>query len=336
MSRCLFVCALMIAVAASSACFAAEPFKVQKGDGQITVSIGDELFTNYIYEGHSKPIMYPIIGPGGVAMTRNYPMKKDVPGEASDHPHHKSLWYNHGNVNGVDFWLEYERDGKPSDKAGRIVQKEILEARGGQTGLIKTRNEWIAPAAMDNKVMLTDVRTITFHQLPGVPGGRAIDFEITLTASHGDVTFGETKEGTMGIRTHPGLRLKGDEKKGIVSNGQAVNSEGVEGKDVWGKRAKWVDYWGEIDGKKVGIAIFDHPANPRHPTSWHARDYGLVAANPFGGHDFDKSAPEKSGDMTLKNGDSVSFKYRFYFHEGDHAAANIPQAYQQWTRQSAE
>ncbi|HEX7010788.1 MAG TPA: DUF6807 family protein, partial [Phycisphaeraceae bacterium] len=150
------------------------------------------------------------------------------------------------------------------------------------------------------------------------------------------VTFGETKEGTMGIRTHPSLRLKGDEKKGIVANGKAVNSEGVEGKDVWGKQAKWVDYWGEIDGKKIGIAIFDHPANPRHPTHWHARDYGLVAANPFGGHDFDKAAPEGSGDMTLKNGDSVTFKYRFYFHEGDHAAANIPQAYQQWTRQSAE
>jgi len=316
----------------ASACFAAEFRVTPQGDDRIRVSIGDELFTDYVFAGHSKPIMYPIMGPGGVPMTRNYPMKKDVPGEASDHPHHKSLWYNHGNVNGVDFWLEYGRDGKPAENAGKIVQEKVIAMRGGETGIIQTQNQWVAPGP-DKKVVLTDVRTLTFRQ---VPGGRVIDFDITLNASHGDVTFGETKEGTMGIRTHPRLRLKGDEKKGVVATGKAVNSEGIEGKDIWGKPAKWVDYWGEIDGKTVGVAIFDHPSNPRHPTTWHARDYGLVAANPFGGHDFDKSLPEKSGDMKLKNGDSVTFKYRFYFHEGDHAAAKIPQVYKQWAGAGAE
>ena len=335
MSMCKMVLVMVLGLLAApvvpAAPAAAAEFKVEKGDGQITVKLGDELFTNYVYQGHSKPILYPVMGPGGVPMTRNYPMKKDVKGEASDHPHHKSLWYNHGNVNGVDFWLEYDREGKPAENAGHIIHKETLEARGGKTAVIKTRNEWVAPG---NKTVLTDVRTMTFHNLAG---GRAIDFEITLTASHGDVTFGETKEGTMGIRTHPQLRLKADPKRGVESvSGKAINSEGVEGAAIWGKRAKWVDYWGTVDGKMVGVAIFDHPSNPRHPTYWHARDYGLVAANPFGIHDFDKTQPEKSGDMKLKNGDSVTFKYRFYFHEGDHAKANIPQAYQQWATTSAE
>ena len=78
---------------------------VKELDGKLRVEIGGQLFTEYILKGFAKPILYPVMGPGGVPMTRNYPMSK-VAGEASDHVHQKSMWFTHGDVNGVDFWAE--------------------------------------------------------------------------------------------------------------------------------------------------------------------------------------------------------------------------------------
>lgn len=286
--------------------------EVTKADGKAIVTIDDQLFTEYVFTGHAKPILYPIMGPHGIPMTRNYPMKEEVDNEASDHPHHKSLWYTHDDVNGVRFWLEYPRK-KSRFQPGRIVQR-TMEIDGHR---IHTEDEWVAP---DGNVVCSDSRTISFG---ATATARFIDFEITLRASHGDVKFGDTKEGTMAIRTNPLLRLKTDERRGNhTAQGQAINSEGIEGKDIWGKRAKWVDYWGPIDGNTVGVAIFDHPSNPRHPTWWHARDYGLIAANPFGIHNFEKK-PAGTGDMTIPAGESVTFRYRFLFHEGNYMTANI-------------
>ncbi len=286
--------------------------EITKADGKAIVTLGGQPFTEYVFAGHAKPILYPVIGPHGIAMTRDYPMQEGVDNEASDHPHHKSLWYTHDDVNGVQFWMEYP--GKNSDlKPGRIVQTSLRidEDR------IQTEDDWIAP---DGNIVCKDTRLLRFG---ATPNARYIDFEITLRATQGDVTFGDTKEGTMGLRTHPMLRLQTDEKRGNhTAKGNAINSEGVRGKEIWGKRAKWVDYWAPIDGHTVGIAIFDHPSNPRHPTWWHARTYGLVAANPFGIHDFEQK-PKGTGDMTIKSDESVTFRYRFLFHEGDHEQADI-------------
>ena len=294
---------------------------ITKGDGKAIVKIDGQPFTEYVFTGHAKPILYPIVGPTGVEMTRNYPMKENVDNEASDHPHHKSLWYTHDDVNGVHFWLEYP--GKGSDlKPGQIVQKE-MRIEGNR---IQTQDDWTAP---DGKVVCSDTRVLSFGT---TAAGRYIDFGITIHASHGDVVFGDTKEGTMGIRMHPLLRLQADEKRGNhTAKGKAINSEGIEGKEVWGKRAKWVDYWAPIGGQTVGIAIFDHPSNPRHPTWWHARSYGLVTANPFGIHDFEKK-PEGTGDMKIASGDSVSFSYRFLFHRGDVKEANVAGEYEAFAK----
>src|SRR6478736_1496794 len=111
--------------------------------------------------------------------------------------------------------------------------------------------------------------------------------------------------------------------KGKVGHGHIVNSEGVRDDQTWGKHANWVDYYGPVDGKTVGVAIFDHPSNPRHPTTWHVRDYGLFAANPFGLHDFDPSQPPKAGDFTLPPGGTVTFRYRLFFHNGSTTEAHI-------------
>lgn len=288
-----------------------------KLDGQVRVEINGELFTNYVYRGQNKPILYPIVGPHGLHLTRNYPMKT-VAGEANDHRHHRSLWFTHDSVNGVGFWHE----GKD---AGKTVHVEFLELASGGRGVIKTLNKWVSP---QGEVVCTDTRTITIQSLHG---SRAIDYDITIHASEGKVTFGDTKEGTMGIRTHPNLRLKNDKRRGVTTaNGQSLNSEGIRNGEMWGKRAKWVDYWGKIEGHTVGIAIFDHSGNPRHPTWWHARDYGLVAANAFGVHNFEKK-PAGTGDMVIEAGDSVTFRYRFLFHEGDADTAKIAERYAEYT-----
>jgi hypothetical protein len=284
-------------------------------EGKVRVELGGQLFTEYLYQDTPKPVLYPVLGPGGVALTRNYPMKKDVAGEVSDHPHHRSLWFCHGDVNGINFWAE-------TPPFGKIVQDKLEAATvEGGVGVIRTHDRWVGP---DGKTVLTDARATAFRALPG--GSRAIDFEITLIASAGDVTFRDTKEGSMAIRTHAGLSL--ESKKGKAT-GQAVNSEGVRGKAIWGKHANWVDYWGTVDGHPVGVAIFDHPANPRHPTTWHAREYGLIAVNPFGLHDFE-GKPKGTGDMVIKKGERVTFRYRFLFHEGDVKQGRVEEAWKEY------
>ena len=303
-----FLCALAILL---QTVVAAE-VTVTPGERSVRVEIDGELFTEYVFADTPKPYLYPVIGPGGAAMTRNYPMKEGVPGETSDHPHHRSLWFAHGDVNGHDFWAE-------NVATGRIVHERVYAASSGAEGVLQTMSRWVSAAGKD---ICDDQRTMRFS---AVPGGRAIDFMITLIPIGEDLVLGDTKEGTMAIRTHPALRLKGE-----VATGHSVNSTGVRDRDMWGKRAGWVDYWGAIAGATVGVAIFDHPGNPRHPTWWHARDYGLIAANPFGVHDFERK-PAGTGDLTVARGSSVTFRYRFVFHEGDAESAGIAKRYQQWS-----
>ncbi len=148
-----------------------------------------------------------------------------------------------------------------------------------------------------------------------------MDFEITLHASHGELTLGDTKEGSMAIRLAPTMRVRGK-----VGRGHIVNSEGLRDGATWGKRAAWCDYYGPVKGKVVGVAIFDHPQNPKHPTWWHVRDYGLFAANPFGVHYFEKK-PKGSGDISIPAGQSLTFRYRLYFHKGDEKEAKVAEHY---------
>ena len=139
--------------------------------------------------------------------------------------------------------------------------------------------------------------------------------------------MGDTKEGSMAIRLAPTMRLKG--KEGKVGKGHILNSEGHRDGETWGKRAAWCDYYGPVEDKIVGVAIFDHPQNPKHPTWWHVRDYGLFAANPFGVHDFEKK-PEGTGDITIPAGENLTFKYRFYFHKGDAKQAKVAEHYREY------
>ena len=282
--------------------------EVLNGDkrDKVVVSIGNEIFTEYRYANQGKPILYPVIGPYGIPMTRHYPMKEGVPGESGDHHHHQSIHYNHP-VSGIDFW---HGRGGAHIRNDEIVKAEVVDGKA----LIVSRNSWMH----GDKRILSDTTEISAGN---TKGGRFIDYKVSIHASEREITFQDSKEGSMSIRTHPALRLQGK-----VAKGSAINSEGVKGKAVWGKAAKWVNYWGPVDGKMVGIAIFDHPKNPRHPTTWHARDYGLVTANPFGKRYF----KEGDGALTLQKGETVTFAYRFFFHENSHEKIDLPEHYKKW------
>jgi hypothetical protein len=277
------------------------------GDNAVRVELDGELFCEYIFEGQQRPVIYPIIGPHGIPMTRNYPMKEGE-NEAKDHPHHTSLFYAHGVVNGADFWHA---------KENKIVQTSREQEVVDGVGIIRSANSWQA----EGKEVCTDKTVLRF----GKDGdSRFIDYQITIIANVSDLHLGDTKEGTMAIRTHPELRLKGK-----VAKGKAKNSAGDTGRALWGKSAAWVDYYAPINEKIVGIAIFDHSSNPRHPTTWHARDYGLICANPFGLSYFQKK-PKGAGDINLKAGETVTFSYRFLFHPGDTEGAGIAKRWEAW------
>lgn len=284
--------------------------KLTEGSSSVKVEINGKLFTEYHFKNVSRPFLYPLIGPGGARMTRNWPMQ-EVPDEERDHPHHRSLWYAHGDINGHDFWSE-------SDKAGKTVHQHFELLDSGRKGIIISKNKLVAK---DGSVVAHDTRKLTFYS-----DATYFDFEITIEATQGELTLGDTKEGSMAIRLAETMRLKGK-----VGKGHIVNSEGVRDGATWGKRAKWCDYYGPADGKDVGVAIFDHPQNPRHPTWWHVRDYGLFAANPFGVHDFEKR-PAGTGNLIVPAGKDVKFRYRFYLHEGNEVTGKVAEQYEHYVK----
>ncbi|TWT66928.1 hypothetical protein Pla123a_43570 [Posidoniimonas polymericola] len=290
---------------------------VDAGSGVVEVTCDGNAFTSYVYRGTPKPVLFPLVGPGGVRMTRDYPLVEGTLGEATDHPHHQSLWFGHGSVNGIDFWAIGEG-------TGEIRHGSIEKVSSGPVGVIDSTSAWVAP---DGEEVCRERRSMQFRASENL---RTIDLTIVLSAGSDTVVFGDTKEGTMATRTRPELRLTASSRgANALPTGHAVNSEGDKDQGVWGKRAKWVDYWGEVDGERVGMAIFDHPQNLRHPTTWHARDYGLVAANPFGLHDF-LNEPSGSGDYRLNAGESLELRYRFVLHSDDAKSAGIPSRYEEW------
>ena len=301
--------------------------KITEQSDKVRIEINGEHFTDYCFKGAPHVYFHPLLGPGGAKMTRAWPME-DVPGEEHDHKHHRSLWYSHGAVNGIDFWAE-------GDKSGKILHDKFLEVKGGaDSGVIRSTCKWVAPSG---ETTMTDERVFRVYARPG--SERLFDFEITLKAGDRDVVLGDTKEGTMAVRVNESMRgtlpRKPGERKTPVGKGRIVQSTGTqssgEGDDkAWGKRAAWCDYSGPVDGKTFGIAIFDHPSNPKHPTWWHVREYGLFAANPFGVHDFERQPPG-TGNLTIEAKKSVTFKYRFLIHEGDEKEAKVAERYKQYS-----
>lgn len=343
------ILALALAAAPVLTANAAEGVKLTQKSDRVTIEINGELFTEYWFQGNQHPAtiskkkdgkvesvqlptkhvyFWPVMGPGGISMTRGWPMNPEAKNEQQDHPHHRGLWYAHGDVNRIDFWSEEE-------KAGRIVHDQFLEMKSGPTeGLLRTSCKWVAP---DGSVTCTDERVFRVYNRPN--NERLFDFEITIKApADKPIVMGDTKEGSMSIRVAESMRVATADKK-VPGKGHIINSEGVENDTAWGKRAAWCDYNGPVQDKHLGVAIFDHPSNPVHPTYWHVRTYGLFSVNPFGIAEFEKKPVDKKnkeaakpGDLTIPAGQSKTWKYRFYMHEGDEKAANVAGRYVEYTK----
>lgn len=282
--------------------------QIERAPDALVVKIDGELFLRYVFRAEQKPYCWPIIGPTGARITRAYPME-EVPGEDDDHRHQRSMWFTHGDVNGVDFWSE-------GAEAGRQVHREFELVEGGpEFGRIRAVNDWIAP---EGTKVCEEIREL---RIPSSNDPRIIDFQATVLASEGPLAFGDTKEGSFGLRVAATMRSD--------KGGHIVNSRGETNKDAWGKPAEWVDYSGPVGNKIVGMTIMDHPSSFRHPTHWHVRPYGLFAANPFGLHDFydDKA---KDGSYKLDQGESITFRYRILLHTGDAGAARVAEAYRNY------
>ncbi len=294
----------------------AADFTVEPSPGGAVVKLDGQIVTEYLTKSGHKPILWPLNGPTGKPLTRPWPMQGE-PGESKDHVHHRSFWFDHGDVNGIDFW------GEDPKKSATIRHREFVELRGGATGRMVTLNDWIG---LDGKKVCEDRRAFTFRS---APDQRIIDFEVVVTASDGPLTFGDTKEGSFGLRMADSIRVDG--KHG----GRIVDSHGRTDAAAWGRRADWVDYHGPVDGQTVGIAILNHPSSFNYPTRWHVRTYGLFAANPFGRKDF---PPDDSGladpPMTLAAGHSLTLRYRVILHTGDEKSAHIADAFVAYSKES--
>ncbi len=290
--------------------------QLKKGDKQVDIAIAGKAFTSYVF-GNPKvgknqlrrPYFWPVYGPDQVAMTRSFPMQyKDLPkNEATDHPHHTSIWVAHGDVNKVDNW-------SISGRAGWQLHKGFEQVVDGPVvGIIRETLDWTDAARKSN---LSETRTIRVYNLP--EAGRVLDIELTFEAKYGKVTFGDTKEGgPLATRMRPEFR---SDKKG--AEGIMVNSQGQQAKAAWGQKARWVDCSGMVGGKRYGFAMFDAPGNLRHPQTWHARTYGLCAINPFGLRAF-PGGKKANGDWTIEAGQSATMRYRIYFHTGEAKDAGV-------------
>ncbi len=308
-----FACIVILMFAANAG--ATDQIALEDRADRVAVTVNGEPFTEYLFtkERLRRPVLFPLHGPHGHTLTRSWPVGPRLPGDPDDHPHHESFWFAHGDVNGHDFW---------TCRRGERIEHDSLVRVGD--GRIVATARWLAP---DGSIVCTDRRLLRFS----VDGAdRIIDHEIMITASHGPLAFGDTKEGTMALRVRPELNVK-KFKGGPQATGHYVNANGDRDEAAWGKPSAWVDLSGEVDGKPVGIACFDHPDNIRHPTCWHARDYGLFAANPFGLHDF-TMAPRNAGRFELPDGQSLTLRHRWLFHEGDAVAANVAERFEAWAQ----
>lgn len=298
--------------------------RIAQVDNHIDVTIDGKPYTTFFFGPDvPKPYLSPLRAPSGLVVTRSYPMDK-VEGESTDHPHHRAVWFAHSKVNGVDYWNNEFSYTQPN--LGHIFVTKIEKAQGGpKSGEIDATAEWKQP---DGKVILVEDRRMIFYS--GGPN-RVIDFDFTLTAKD-TAKFEDEKDGVFGIRlaseleepNAPGTKTqpKVPERTGVMTCADGKTTEA----HCWGTRGDWMDYSGTVKGEKVGLAIFDHPENPGHPTYWHARGYGLFAANIFGRNAF-TNKKEPDGSVTLKPGEKMRFRYRVVIHPGTLADAHMEDLY---------
>ncbi|NLG28206.1 MAG: hypothetical protein GX557_09855 [Chloroflexi bacterium] len=289
---------------------------VETESGVLEVGIEGELFTRYNYGTDLvRPFLYPVLAGAGTGITRNWPMVEGVAGERQDHPHHTGVYTAQGSVNGVNNWDNGAGHGYIVHQGfGRVYEGPVA---GGFT-------ESLAWTDAEHKTLMTETRRITFYATD--PEARVFDYSVSLHASEGEVTLGDTKEGgLLAVRVASSMDVMGPREGGRIQTATGGINEG----EAWGKRAEWVDFSGPVSGDWVGIALMDHPSNPRYPTYWHVRNYGLMTINPIALHDY-TGDPNKRWDLVIPAGETVTFAFRVYVHVGDANEALVADHWHDW------
>jgi hypothetical protein len=301
-------------------------------DRRVDVLIDGQPFTSYIWPATlKKPTLYPIRTAHGAIVTRGYPLDPR-PGERVDHPHHVGLWFNYGNVDGYDFWNNSDAI-KPEDrgKMGTVVHKAVVSATSGaDEGTLEIDADWTIP---DGTVLLKEHTTFAFR---GDADSRTIDRITTLTAGDRRISMADNKEGVLGMRVTRALEIPSNKPEIFTDaagratsvakldntgvTGDYLTSEGKTGDAAWGTRGRWCVLSGTVGKEPVAIAILDHPSNPGYPTYWHARGYGLFAANPLGQKEL--SGGKDVLDFAIDAKQSATFRYRIVITSGTPGAAD--------------
>ncbi|ASU32770.1 DUF6807 domain-containing protein [Mucilaginibacter xinganensis] len=304
-----------------------EPVKVAKSatENKVDISIGGKPFTSFLYPGSlEKPVLFPLRAASGTVVTRGFPLTPN-PGEPTDHPHHIGIWFNFENLNGLDFWNNsYAIPANKKSQYGWIRTDKIIEATGGKTGILAYHANW---TNQQKDVILEETTRFEFS---GDKNQRIIDRVTTLKANV-DAVFKDAKDGLLGLRLAHELQMPTiedqqftDDKGNVtivkggtdhIANGNYITSAGKTGNDAWSSRGVWCKVYGKMGTDSVSIAIIDHPKNPTYPTFWHARGYGLFAANPLGEKVFTNGKSERN--LSLKKGESVTFRYRIVISNGE-------------------
>jgi len=307
---------MMVAAWLASMAVASAEMKIETHGETIRVTKDDAVVTEYRTDA-KVPYLFPISTPSGPNLSRHWPMETKFADEETDHPHHRSFWMSHGSVNGFDFWAWTGKDD------ARITHQSIQATKATKDeASFSVELAWKANGA----VLLREIRHVTV--IDKDKKTRVIDTDTSLTAVANEVVFGDTKEGFFAMRVDRALRWKGPTARGGI-----LDSEGRTDLACWGKRSKWVAFHGpDANGQQTSIVMMDHSDNLRHPTWWHARDYGLLAANPFGIHDFEKKKDKKLGNHTLTKDQTLRFRYRLVLHAGTPDSAQINELWKQFTQ----
>ena len=295
-----------------------------ENEKKVDILIDEKLFTSFLYtDTLEKPVLYPLTASNGTIVTRGFPLSPR-PGEPTDHPHHIGLWFTYENVNGLDFWNN--SFAIPEEKKhlyGWIRTDSILETYSGKKGILSYHANWT------NKQREVLLEETTRFEFSGNTHLRIID-RITILTAKTNILLADAKDGLLGLRVAHELQIptaetkkytddkgnvtevKTDDNK--IANGNYITSEGKQGDAAWSTRAKWCKMYAKMGDDSISIAIIDHPKNPNYPTYWHARGYGLFAANPLGEKIFTEG--KRSKNLQLKKGESVRFVYRIIIADG--------------------
>jgi hypothetical protein len=301
-------------------------FVDQIDEKRIDILFNDTLLTSYDYrDSIMKPVLFPINTRSGITVTRGFPLAPRE-GERVDHPHHIGLWLNYESVNGLDFWnnstaIPYGK----RNHYGTIIHDGVVKTEpGNKRAVLEVTARWV-----DHRGNIL-LRETTAYKFSVSGSDFIIDRKTTLNTMEVDVEMKDVKDGLLGVRVSRELEHPATEPEIFVDNkgnatavpvinndgvsGEYLSSEGIKGNDVWATRARWVSLRGKMDDEPISITIIDHPANPGYPTYWHARGYGLFAANPLGQDIFSKG--KEKLNFKINKGEAASFQYRIVVHEG--------------------